>query len=769
MHWDWQNRTLTLSVGELARFSLASTGDEMAGRWRAELGSHWHGVLRERTSQSEPGWLFEQSVAGTIMQEGWQFALQGRIDQLLPGPGKPAIREIKTVSTHLPTREETLREIYPQHFHQAMLYAFLFGRENGFPAAELVFLDIQSALTQTVPLDDHDFERLHEHLRAVAGILEERRGHFTRLRSLAVPRPFPSWRPGQAETRDELAGAMDQPRPVLFEAPTGFGKTGLVLEQALLRLARGEVQRILVMTGKNTGHSPLLDQLLAFKEEMPDLTIHALRSRKDHELDTGCEPVLSRGEIMDRWTESGLSAPGLLADGILDLEDVRLLGQRHSIPPWAITRFLLPYADVWIADFNYLFDPGVAQMLEGIPTFSPADTLLVVDEAHNLPERAAASRSYRIEARELGRVLTEVQMAQFPGPLPRALDIMQSLVKRQSASDSLDPPVEADLIGLVREAVSALRESHFANDEISPESLDWLYSLAQLQDDWDQPDLPYHTYAPAKGCVQLACLDASTRICLTLQRFREVLLMSATLRPWEAFQKAIGMDRQDSVTRIVGNSPWLEGCFEILVDARVDTRYTQRDKFLDTTTRTIGESALSGKGCTVAFFPSYQYAGKVLGRMDYLFPALRCERQPRDLNLEKQNEFLESALLFNDVLLLVLGSRFSEGIDALGGRVHQAIVVGPALPEVNGLQKAREALATGNAAARFHSVYLIPGLRKISQALGRLVRDPDQRARVLLHGKRFMEPDYQDLLPEYLRPCDTIVTDEDFDKKWLQG
>ncbi|NDV61702.1 hypothetical protein G0Q06_04495 [Puniceicoccales bacterium CK1056] len=769
MHWDWQNRTLKLSVGELARFSLISAGDELAGKWRAELGSHWHGVLRERAEQTEAGWLFEQSVSGNILQEGWRFELKGRIDQIRPGPGKPVIREIKTVATTLPSEDSILRETYPQHFHQAMLYAFLLGRKSEFPETELVFLDIQSAFTQSVALGDDDFKNLHRHLQAVAAILEERRSHFSRLRRLEVPSPFPAWRPGQPDAREQLAVALDQPLPILFEAPTGFGKTGLVLEQALLSLARGDAERIIVMTGKNTGHSPLLNQLLAFKEEMPDLTIHALRSRKDHELDAEFERSLSRREIMERWSDSGLSAPGLLADGVLDLENVRLLGQRHGIPPWAISRFLLPYADVWIADFNYLFDPRVAQVLEGIPTFSPNKTLLIIDEAHNLPDRAAGSRSYRFNANELGHVLTEVQMAQFPGKLPRILDILQSLVKKQSTCDCLDPPVEADLIGLIREASTALHECHFFENEISPESLDWLFQLSQLQTDWDQPDLPYHTYSPAKGCIELACLDASTQIRQTLGRFRQTILMSATLRPWDSFKKAIGIARDKEARQILGTSPWLEGCFEIMVDARVDTRFRQRDRFLDTTTRTIGESALSGKGCTVAFFPSYQYARKVLERMSYLFSSLRCELQPRDLNLEKQNEFLESALLFNDVLFLVLGSRFSEGIDALGGRVSQAIVVGPALPEVNGLQKAREALATGNSTSRFHAVYLIPGLRKISQALGRLVRSPDQRARVLLHGKRFMEPDYQDLLPEYLQPCEAIVTDEDLDKKWLRG
>jgi DNA excision repair protein ERCC-2 len=142
---------------------------------------------------------------------------------------------------------------------------------------------------------------------------------------------------------------------------------------------------------------------------------------------------------------------------------------------------------------------------------------------------------------------------------------------------------------------------------------------------------------------------------------------------------------------------------------------------------------------------------------------------PATSTLEQQNQFLESALLFDDVLFLVLGSRFGEGIDALGGRVSEAIVVSPALPEVNSLQHEREKLIPGGKAAAFHEIYLIPGMRKISQALGRLVRNPDHQARVLLHGKRFMEPVYQDLLPEYLQPVEYVVTDQEFRTKWLQA
>ena len=156
MQWDWQKRSLKMSVGELSRFSLHTPPDERAGRWRMELGSHWHQVLRERAEATDEGWSFEQSVADTLLQSRWEFVLQGRIDQLLQNVSPPILREIKTVSRNLPAEESDLREAYPHYFHQAMLYAFLMARKGPFPEVQLVFLEIQTGLTQTVTLGEGD-------------------------------------------------------------------------------------------------------------------------------------------------------------------------------------------------------------------------------------------------------------------------------------------------------------------------------------------------------------------------------------------------------------------------------------------------------------------------------------------------------------------------------------------------------------------------------------------------------------------------------------
>lgn len=778
MHWDWQSRVVNLSVGDLSRFSLMPATDDGPGHWRMEIGSHWHHVLQDRARQSDENWVTEQAVEGSLSQNGWRFQVRGRIDLFKHGE-IPRIREIKTTSRDLPMDEADLRELYPHYFHQAMLYGFLVGRNGQFPHVELLFLEIQTGITQTIRLNDADLDRLHQHLNTVISLLEERHLHFSRLRSSTVPQPFETWRPGQLECRDSLHKAMLQARVNLLEAPTGFGKTGIALEQALSRLVAGDVDRIVLLTGKNTGHAALVTQMERFREMGQDLTIQAMRSRRDLTLDSATEQFIPANEIADNWKRSGLSAARLLREGIVDLEYTKLLGERHGIPPWALARILMPHADIWIADFNYLFDPGVAQVFANMPTFDPSRTLLVIDEAHNLPERVAASHSHALEASAISRFLSEIQLARFSSPLARMLDGLVSFIRKCRPADCLDPPQEIELIEILQAIHRSIRDSGLAEDELSQECLEWLWNIHSLLDDWEHPDLPMLVSCPQKGTILFSCIDAAAVIRPILDQYFQTVMMSATLQPWDAFLEQVGMVqggimvtdtfRQDEAACIIGEAPWLEGCFEVLVDARVDTRYRQRQGYFALTAQTIAETSVSFGGCTIVFFPSYRYAESVRELLEFKHPGIRVAIQPKDLALEQQNMFLESSLMFQDVILLVLGSRFSEGIDSLGGRMRTAIVVSPALPEVNSLQREKEARVPGGKAVAFRKTYLIPGMRKISQALGRLVRNPQHSARILLHGKRFMEPEYQDLLPSYLQPVDFLITNEDFNEKWLKS
>ena len=204
-------------------------------------------------------------------------------------------------------------------------------------------------------------------------------------------------------------------------------------------------------------------------------------------------------------------------------------------------------------------------------------------------------------------------------------------------------------------------------------------------------------------------------------------------------------------------TPWRAGAYDVAVDLRVETTYRQRASHYGTTAATVEAmhqasraqlSAPSSQPTAVAvFFPSYAYAESVLRALERDGSVLRVALQPRLPDLAAQTAWVEESLVLADALFLVLGSSFAEGIDLLGGRVTHAMVVGPALPEVNAVQKAKmHALAGLGRDAAFRRVYQIPGLQKVNQALGRLVRAPGQRAKVLLHCRRFAEPSYASLL-----------------------
>ena len=343
-------------------------------------------------------------------------------------------------------------------------------------------------------------------------------------------------------------------------------------------------------------------------------------------------------------------------------------------------------------------------------------------------------------------------------------------------------------------------------------------------------EIPTLLWCPHNGELHFTCLDAAAMIGRTLRGYAGVMLSSATLQPTDVFAASCGLAEPPSelarpgavepparlgklsrrarktlreVTSGAGllqveeareaaqprllqaRAPWREHAYLVGVDARVDTTFQHRSRHYATTAATI-ESLHAGASpeasrllplasaiarAIAVFFPSYAYAGNIMQALEAAGSPLRVALQPRLADLAAQTAWVEESLELADALFLVLGSSFAESIDLLGGRVTHAMVVGPALPEVNALQRTRmtglERAGLSREAA-FRRVYQIPGMQKVNQALGRLVRAPGQQARVLLHCRRFAEPSYATLLsPEYQRG-DLIATDTDL-VAWLHA
>jgi Rad3-related DNA helicase len=302
----------------------------------------------------------------------------------------------------------------------------------------------------------------------------------------------------------------------------------------------------------------------------------------------------------------------------------------------------------------------------------------------------------------------------------------------------------------------------------------------------DAPALARLLWVSRAGELEFTCTDAAPAIGATLRRFGGAILMSATLQPYAEFAESCGLAGGEAGSNsgwvtLEAPAPWRQGAYDVAVDLRVDTRFRQRANHYGTTAATVEalhraaaasrisnlKSQISNSSCVAVFFPSYAYAEAVLRALENAGSVLRVALQPRLPDLAAQEAWVEESLALADALFLVLGSSFAEGIDLLGGRVSHAMVVGPALPEVNAVQQARlDALGLLGRDAAFRRVYQIPGLQKVNQALGRLVRAPGQRAKVLLHCRRFADPSFASLLASDYQLYREIASESELEA-WL--
>ena len=824
MVFDLDRRTASLSVGEFAEFSIGpregSGGPQ--GLWRAQIGTHWHQQLHSQTRISHPDAQVEVPVEGRVAHRGWVISLNGRIDQILPATAaRPRIfRESKTITTPLPADDTELRALYPDYFAQLATYLALtrIADPDTAVSGQLLFVEIGAGTTQIVPVTREEESLFTARLESLVAFLDLRWQARERLRTLQFRSPFQTLRPGQESTRADLDAALATARMIAFEAPTGFGKTGMLLECALGQLRAGRFSRVIYLTSKSTGQLQVVKTLDTMTTDVGPaettsssaprrpLAIWQVRAKSEHCINTTFHCVReSCGYLAgaaSRWPQSGLARFYLIEDHPRDLDALRSAGRDAFICPYEITRTALAFNDVWVGDYNYVFAPRNRGLFFEQPGFDPTQTLLIIDEAHNLPARVADAHSHTVFAVEAQTTLADLEQSDAGTALRRAWVAWTELLMGLPVCEAIDLSSEdelTDILGRLAEQVGSGRVDSAA---LGPASSERLWEILELHAWLTETQFPKLLWSPSPGELRFTCLDAAAIIGSTLQGFAGTLFASATFGPIEAFGTAVGLDASlqamesadttpllpaseapesfagrhapharspavRSFAHVVAHTPWRKGAYHIACDLRVDTTYKKRAAYAHVTAATMESLHAAARSAIVVFFPSYRYAESIANLLESRPGSLRVALQPRGQDLAAQASWVDESLLLADALFLVLGSSFAESVDLLGGRVTHAMVVGPALPEVNAVQRARmETRRAEGPDAAFRRVYQIPGMQKVNQALGRLVRAPGQKAHVLLHCRRFGEASYASLLATDYQFGTHLLTDEDLEA-WL--
>ncbi|MDQ8185989.1 helicase C-terminal domain-containing protein [Pelagicoccus sp. SDUM812002] len=823
MHIDAPNRQVTLSVGEFAAFTTYATPGfgGVSAIWRAQLGTEWHQRIQSESDEAGEGMRNEVTIAGPLVWRNWTLNLSGRIDQLKTTDRTHHLREIKTLSEPVPLDQETIRERYPSYPLQLLTYRELLIRNevddlgpkpetrNSKPGTyrlELLFVEIGSGLTQSLTLDPSYDSIFVDHLDTLVDYLEAKQERLARLRSLAVRPAYDIPRPGQENIQAELTDAFSNSKITLLEAPTGYGKTGVAWEYAARRLAAGQCDRVLYLTSKSTGQTEALTRLKALlskttssqnpepKTQNPSSPLPAtfwhIRNKQEHcihhEFRCSRQTCPYLANLHDKWKRSGLQRLYLLSQDELDLETLRTEGRVTGICPYEIMRAGLGQRDIWIGDYNYLFSPTSARLLADQTDFDPARTFLIIDEAHNLPSRVESSYTYEFSVHPVYAALDDLNANKAPAPLRSQFKTLASLLTtggtgstrsapREPKATPVDPASEADFRHALGKISELLTSEPLAYEELQPETLEQLFQISSAHAGQQRAELRHLLWSPSPGALRLECIDAAQLIQSQLSQYNGALFLSATLTPLDSYLDEVGLTNktlepraQPPISHLTPPAPWRNEAYDVAIDLRVDTRFKSRSSHLPTTASTIAAAAESA-GPAIAFFPSYAYAKQAQEALQFHHPELRVALQPRSGgSLADRNAYLEETLAFHDVLILILGSSYAEGVDTLGGKAGTAIIVSPALPEMNFIQEAKRRHHDDLGNSGFERAYLHPGIQKVNQALGRLVRSPEHKVKALLHCQRFADPKTKRLLDPLYQSRTYIHEAQDL-REWLES
>lgn len=757
-----KRRMLFVSVRELVEFVLR-TGDlagdrEFSGPSRALEGTRGHQQV-QRTRAGE--YKAEVSVSHQFEKPGFVLQLRGRIDGVIDSPERVLIEEIKTVRgsrTGLPD---------PLHWAQAKIYAFLYSLKRPTDTFDirLTYVELNSNQltehTQTFTFAAIEAFFLQVSDVYLEWITDQVRWWALRDESIDVLKfPYAPFRPGQEALMAETRRTHEAGETLLVEAPTGIGKTLSVLYPSIEAVRDGNLEKIFYLTAKTVGKH-------AAENGLRDLRKHGLRMRSIS-LTARDKMCFNDGKPCDVRTCS-------YAKGYFDRvrEALRILLEEQAITGSAIERVALDchvcphslaldaslWADVVICDYNYFFDPNV--QLKRF--FSDGGNFgLLVDEAHNLVDRARDMFSAELTRSGLEE-LREVLGSEIPictKFLHELMKRLRALARRAVArpEDSerrsvVMKEIPDDLLFIVRSIAKALEEwlalsqpSLFRDAIVT--GYFQLLAFSRIAELYDSSYLTIVEPVAKDVRLRLFCLDPSTRIQTMLKCCKSAVFFSGTLSPIEYFEKTLCGTGGGRVLRL--NSPFPPENFNVIVADRIATTLRRREATYATVAKSISALVRAQCGNYLVFFPSYKYLTQVLEHFRMLSPDLQAEAQVPRMSEQEREAFIGMFRSDRQAPLVgfaVMGGIFGEAIDLIGDRLVGAVVVGVGLPQIALERELIREYYEELGDSGFDYAYTFPGMNRVLQAAGRVIRSETDRGVLLLIDSRFAQGRYRTLFP----------------------
>jgi DNA excision repair protein ERCC-2 len=755
-----------ISVRSLVEFVLQS-GDLTSGgfqrRDRAQLGTQGH----RRVQRSRPeGYETEVEIAFGVEEADLPLQVRGRIDGLYTNQSPVILEEIKTTTLSLNLISE---DHNPLHWAQAKCYAFMYARQQLLNEIilHLTYYHLDSQEEKT-------FERhftLAELENFFHGLITAYLDWFRKIYAWQARRdqsireldfPYVQYRPGQRDMAVAVYKAIRASDRLYVQSPTGVGKTIATLFPAIKALGQGLAAKIFYLTAKTSGRlvaEKTLDDMRQANLHIRSVTLTA-KEKICFCPTANCDPevcMFARG-YFDK-VKSALNEIDQYQ--AFTRPKIEAIAQQYQICPFEFSLDLALWADCIICDYNYVFDPRV--YLHRFFDFGTEPYIFLVDEAHNLPDRARSMYSAELDKSTV-LSLQRALKPHLPG-LAKKLGVINKILleKRKAcqadgrqASVEFEPP--EGLLSAIRkfsqQAEDWLVLNHVA--EYRQALLEFYFQCSNYLRTSEYFDSFYVSYFERQGQADLKaklfCLDPAPMLAVPLERSQSTIFFSATLLPMDYFMKLL-TGAADHPKRIF-HSPFPLENVGLLIHNGISTRYTQRADSYDAIASAIDSACSAHTGNYLVFFPSYAYLDAVLERLLERLPKSQLLVQDRGMDEAAREAFLARFSAGNQetlVGLAVMGGIFGEGIDLVGERLIGTVVVGVGVPQVCLERDLIKDYFDRQNANGFAYAYQYPGFNRVLQATGRVIRTENDRGIIILIDERFTHARYRQLFPMHWR------------------
>ncbi len=748
-----------LSVGNLVGFVLrgGSIDNRFSGLDRAAQGSRIH---RQLQKEAPAGYMAEVTMRNVQVYNNIEYTVEGRADGMFEENDMTVIDEIKTTTAPM---EAITEEFNMAHWAQGQCYAYFYCVKNNAEKAAVRLTYFQVDEEEIVRFQkEYTFAQLEE---IYVGFLQsyEKWAAFmagwktTRDNSInELDFPFDSYRKGQRELAVSVYKAIIGGNNFFCQAPTGIGKTMSTIYPAMKAMAEGHEEKVFYLTAKTITRTAAQDAL-HFMQQKGLRAKHVTITAKDKVCfldERNCNPdacPYAKG-YFDRVNDVVLAE--LQSKNTFTRQVIEEIAKENMLCPFELALDFSLWCDVVICDYNYLFDPEA--MLQRFFSESTRQYVFLIDEAHNLPDRVRAMYSASVSKKEILAVkkavgTKEKKYTQALNKVNTALLDIRKECEEKDVTFLVEETPRKEHITLLRALLKEYeRYLEKYKNNLEEGVLETYFSLRFFLKIAELYGESYATFYEANRydvTMKLLCLDPAAFVQAAFEKGYAAVLFSATFSPLPFYMEVLGNDEEAKKASFL--SPFKQENLALLVESSISTKYKDRAFTLEEVADSIAAFAGVKKGNYIVYFPSYKYMEQVLEVFETLHADMPVTCQQRNSSEEERENFLKQ---FDDpaknvLAFCVMGGMFAEGVDLVGDKLQGCCIIGVGLPQINPeieLIKRHYDEKNNNGYAY---AYRYPGMNKVLQAAGRVIRTEQDKGVVLLIDSRFGTREYRSLFP----------------------